>query len=315
MPEAVTPQQSSEDLPIPDALQNAEQEKGSAHTLKLNEFTRILFYALMIAVVLKVFLVEAYGIPTPSMENTLLVGDYLFVNKFVYGITSPRTIPLTGIRIPHVKVFPGYSSLTRGDVVVFEFPGGNSAVEQPSVINYVKRCIGLPRDTVEIAGKHVLVNGARLGDPETVVFDSYQLRKNEVEHGIFPKGLPFNKDWWGPIVVPYDGMKIHLTLDNIDQWRLFIEREGHTLRFTIDGFIEIDGKIGTEYTIENDYFFVMGDNRDRSEDSRYWGFVPEQNIIGKAMLVYWSWDTTIPFSQPLHLLHSIRWGRFFSLVH
>jgi signal peptidase I len=278
------------------------------------EFVRLLIYAAVLAVVVKTFFFEAYGIPTPSMERTLLVGDYLFVNKFVYGLSSPRAIPLTGIRLPHARLLPGYDTPARGDVIVFEFPGGTAAVEHPDVRNYVKRLVGLPGDTVEIAGKHVFVDGRRQPDPPSAVFESYTMQRGVYETGIFPKGMPFNKDWWGPRVVPRAGMRVDLTLDNLDAWRLFVEREGHTLRFTTDGRIEIDGVPRTAYTVEHNYYFVLGDNRDNSEDSRYWGYVPEENVIGRAMWIYWSWDSAIPLSSPLRLLGSVRWERVFSAV-
>jgi signal peptidase I len=283
--------------------------------LRFREISRILVYAVLLAVFTKVFFVEAFGIPTPSMERTLLVGDYLLVNKFVYGLSSPRTVPLTGIRIPHTRLLPGYASVQRGDVVVFEFNGGTTAEEQPSVIHYVKRCVGLPGDTVEIAGKRLYINGIRQEAPEGASYDSYMMQKGEIEEGIFPRGMPYNKDWWGPFVVPFEGMEVDLTLANIDQWRLFIEREGHTLRFTTDGLIEIDGKVNAHYTVGRNYYFAMGDNRDNSEDSRYWGCVPESNIIGKAMFLYWSWDASIPLSRAFELLGSIRWSRIFSIIH
>ena len=327
---AATPSAAAQpsDSQAPDAQPSDSQplsEQGEGATpqsevrrkppLRPREVLRILFYAFFLALVVKVFLVEAFGIPTPSMENTLMVGDYLFVNKFVYGLWSPRAVPLTGIRIPHTRLLPGYAAVQRGDVIVFEYHGGNTAVEQPSVVNYVKRCVGLPGDTLQIAGKRVFVNAERQQAPGTATFEAYTLVKGEIEEGIFPKGMPYNKDWWGPFIVPYAGMEIELTLQNIDQWRLFVEREGHTLRFTTDGHIEIDGKVESQFRVGRNYYFVLGDNRDNSEDSRYWGCVPEENIIGKTMFTYWSWDTTIPFSRPFELLGSIRWGRIFSIIH
>jgi signal peptidase I len=291
----------------------AEPVAKAPSRIRFKEFLRIFLYSFLIALVIKVFLFEAYGIPTPSMENTLLVGDFLFVNKFAYGLESPRTIPLTAIRIPHVRLLPGYTAPSRGDVIVFEFPG-QTALELPDVVPWIKRCAGLPGDTVEIAGKRVFVNGRRLADPPTVSFEAYMRKQGEVEHGIFPTGMPYNRDWWGPVVVPCEGMQVDLSLESIDQWRKFIEQEGHSIRFTTDGLIEIDGAVATSYTVERDYYLVLGDNRDNSNDGRFWGFVPEKNIIGKAALLYWSWDSSIPFSRPFELLGSIRWSRIFSSV-
>lgn len=296
------------------AITTDERGTDAPRKNPLREYWRVLLFALFIALFLKVFFIEAFGIPTPSMTSTLLPGDFLFVNKFIYGIRSPRTIPLTSIRLPHATIVPGYSSPERGDVIVFEFPGERASLEQPNVLNYVKRCIGLPGDTVELAGKRVLVNGERLEDPVTARFHPHVMGQGDFDAYIYPKASGFNRDWWGPMVVPYSGMEIDLTLENIDHWRLFIEREGHAVRFTAEGAIQVDGNEENSYIVERDYFFVLGDSRDDSQDSRYWGFVPEQNIIGKAMLIYWSWDAYIPLSSPFELFGSVRWDRVFSIV-
>ena len=280
----------------------------------MREYAGIFLYTFLVALTLKLFFIEAFGVPTGSMEQTLLVGDFILVNKFEYGFRTPRTIPLTGVRIPHVKFLPGYHSVARGDVVVFEFPGANDVLQHPSVVHYVKRCIGLPGDTMRIHSKLVYVNGSLVNPVSTTQFGSIMREQSEIEPGIFPKGLPFNRDFWGPIVVPKKGMNVEITTENLDQWRLFIEREGHSIRFTTDGSIEIDGKLTASYTVDQDYYFMLGDNRDRSDDSRYWGFVPEKNIIGKAMMIYWSWDTFIPITKPLALIDSIRWERILSII-
>lgn len=298
----------TERAPSPEA-ESAKPRRGF-----FGEYGRIVLYALFIALFIKVFFVEAFGIPTPSMRETLLVGDYLFVNKFVYGLHTPRAIPLTGIRIPHVQIFPGLASVDRGDVVVFEFPGGGGTIEQPSVQNYVKRCVALPGDTVELAGKRLFVNGVRQDYAPTALAGSRVLGRGDFDIAIYPKGASFNRDWWGPMVVPHEDMEIELTLENVDMWRLFIEREGHTVRFTAEGDIQVDGNEANSYIVERDYYFMLGDNLDNSEDSRYWGFVPDRNIIGEAMMVYWSWDARIPFTRPFDLLGSIRWDRFFTVV-
>jgi len=305
----------TEKEPVGAAASVTEGAGGPARSrFRLREHIRVLIGAVLVAILLKTFFVEAFGIPTASMENTLLVGDYLFVNKVIYGISTPRTIPLTGIRVPWTTVYPGYARPGRGDVIVFESNGGVSAIEEPSVVHYVKRCIALPGDTVEIAGKRVLINGIKQNVPETAILAPYTLTQGQADEGVFPRGMPYNRDWWGPRIVPYRGMKVELTLANIDQWRLFIEREGHTVRFTTDGRIESDGVADAMYTVEKDYYFVLGDSRDNSQDSRFWGYVPRERIIGKAMFLYWSWDPNIPFSRPFDLIASIRWKRIFSPV-
>ncbi|MFZ1728654.1 MAG: signal peptidase I [Bacteroidota bacterium] len=316
----MTEKQKNPDIdPAEEAVEFAngadETEEAPARRGFFREYGRVFVYALFIALILKVFLVEAFGIPTPSMQNTLMVGDFLFVNKIVYGVRTPRAIPLTSIRIPSMKILPGYASPKRGDVIVFEYPGDHATVEQPQVMNYVKRCIGVPGDTVELAGKRVFINGERQELPVGAITASRVLGRGDFDIAIYPKGASFNSDWWGPMVVPYEDMEVALTLENIDSWRLFIEREGHSVRFTAEGDIQVDGNDANTYVVENDYYFMLGDNRDNSEDSRYWGFVPEKNLIGEAMLIYWSWDSQLPFTSPFALLGSIRWDRIFSLVH
>jgi signal peptidase I len=299
----------------PSGAEMKDEEEAARPRGPLGGHGRTILFALLVALFIKIFLLEAFGIPTASMERTLLAGDFLFVNKFVYGIRSPREFPLTAIRLPHVQLLPGYASPSRGDVIVFEYPGAPGALQQPNVVTYVKRCIGLPGDTVEIAGKHVFVNGTRIDDPPGAIFSSVMRQHSAFESDIYPKASGYNRDWWGPEVVPHRGMRVELTLDNIDAWRMFIEREGHTLRFTSDGAIQVDGTGSAVYTVERDYFFMLGDNRDDSLDSRFWGFVPAENIVGKAFLIYWSWDSAIPFTRPLDLFRSIHWDRILSVVH
>ncbi len=312
MPEA--PIGDTPDAAIVDAGTHAIQAPPPGQTW-WRAHLRIIILACAAGFLVKLLLVEAFGIPSESMQNTLMVGDFLLVNKAVFGIESPRTLPLTTIPIPHVTLLPGYDAPDRGDVIVFEMPhmprdGGHAEYRC-----YVKRLVGLPGDTVEIAGKRLLVNGMLQTTPPNALHESYTQRPGEVEPDIFPKGLPYNKDWWGPATVPYKGMRIDLTVASLDQWRQFIEGEDHTIRFATDGRIEIDGRAVEQYTVERNYFFFMGDNRDNSIDSRYWGYVPEEHIIGRPILIYWSWDSSIPLTSPIALIGSIRWDRIFSLVH
>lgn len=204
--------------------------------------------------------VEAYRIPSSSMEDTLLIGDFLMVNKFLYGIRTPDWIgvPFTkiGFDIPHTRL-PALRQPRRGDVIVFKYP------KDPSQ-NYIKRCVGLPGDTIEIRDKMLLVNGRRYEDPPRAKYADWRVLPDGVQQpDIVPRNAG-NRDNYGPIVVPPD------------------------------------------------QFFMMGDNRDNSADSRYWGFLPHDNVVGKAMILYFSWDKYVPFYR---FYDSIRWKRIGALIH
>lgn len=203
--------------------------------------------------------VEAYRIPSSSMEDTLLVGDFLMVNKFLYGIRTPDWIgiPFTGIGfdVPHTRL-PAFRQPKRGDIIVFKYP------KNPSQ-NYIKRCVGLPGDTIQIKDKVLLINGKPFKDPPKAKYTDWRICPAGVnQREIYPPGAG-NRDNYGPIVVP------------------------------------------------EDHYFMMGDNRDNSSDSRYWGFLPEDNILGKATIIYFSWDKQIPFYR---FYDKIRWERIASLI-
>ena len=269
---------------------------------------------LLIALFLKAFVIEAFRIPSASMENTLRIGDFLFVNKFLYGATTPQHLPFTGIAIPHLRL-PGLTSPKRGDVIVFEYPGDRDEVRSAPGINYVKRCIALPGDTLLIQDKVVFINGREFLLPSNArISPQSEFLPNEPYPLIFPKGSPFNPDYYGPVLVPFRGMELQLSPRTIEGWLTFIEREGHSVSEEGDSAILIDGVPSSEYTVERDYLFMMGDNRDNSLDSRYWGFVPEENVVGKAMFVYWSWDTSIPLTSVADKFAAIRWSRIGTLV-
>lgn len=201
------------------------------------------FESLVITVILALFgttfIVQAFKIPTPSMEDNLLVGDHLLVNKFAYGA-----------RGSFVDVVLPFKNIKRGDVIVFKYPKDLSK-------HYVKRAIGLPGDHVKIVDKQVIVNGEALNEP-------YKIHKS-------PPGSyadPF-RDFFPP--KPHPG-RIFKSADEDPYW--------------YEEFIK-DG----ELVVPPGHFFAMGDNRDNSSDSRYWGFVPRDLIIGKALIIYWSYET------------------------
>ncbi len=282
---------------------------------KYFETFKNLFYALLIALFIKTFFIETSRVPTGSMENTIMVGDFLFVNKFIYGATSPRNIWLTNIRLPYFRL-PALRDPERGDIVVFEWPGDKDVLINPEVVDYVKRCVAIPGDTIEVRNKVVFVNGKREPIPPHVQY-SLQIRpKGYVDPEIFPKGMPWNADNYGPLYVPRKGDTLHLSLDNIEQWRTSIDREfGRRVVRVSNGKIFINGKQTDFYVWKKDYYFMMGDNRDDSYDSRYWGFVPRDKIIGEAFMIYWSWNPKIPFFNIFKLLSSVRMSRIAKLIY
>ncbi len=277
------------------------------------EYFDALIFAALVAIFLKIFFIEAYRIPTGSMENTLLVGDFLLVNKFVYGSTTPRNIPFSDKRIPYFR-FPDLREPKRGDVVVFDFPGSRDEVQSPEVVNYIKRLIGEPGDTLQIINRIVYVNQQVFPNPPESKFISSPQNSNIVNPRIFPKGSGWNEDNYGPIRVPKEDDIIKLDSSNIDMWRMFITREGHNVQVLPNTGIVIDGISANEYKVQQDYFFMMGDNRNNSLDSRFWGFVPRDLIVGEALIIYWSWDPSIPFGELSRLVGTIRWGRIGDII-
>src|SRR5438128_3938086 len=222
-----------------------------------DSWMRSLGMALVLFLIIKTFLIEAFQIPTGSMEHTLLAGDFLFVNKAVYG----AQIPGTRARLP------GFGTPQRGDIIVFEYP-------RDPTLNYVKRVIGRAGDTVALRAGRVEVNGAALVEPYVQHIDAgHDLSDAEFawQRGFFvgpgddARRQHPTRDNWGPLLVP-------------------------------------PGK-----------YFVLGDNRDNSSDSRYWGFVDEAAVKGRPLVVYFSYDREARDALPW--LTDIRWHRLGSLIH
>lgn len=278
------------------------QKGGILKTLKEIGFLLIMVF------LLNSFVLASFEVPTGSMENTVMTGDFLLVNKFTLGGRTLQVIPSINIRLPSLHV-PGFRGVRRGDIIVFEFPGFQDEKQSREFMYYLKRCVALGGDTIRIINKVLYVNGVRAAFPNYVKFvHQVPLSPDRPDPQIFPVGAPFNSDNYGPIRVPKKGDVVELTKDNIRQWKTFIEREGHDV--TIEGKnILIDGKRRTEFVVERDYVFGMGDNRDDSLDSRFWGFIPKENIVGTPFIVYWSWDPTIPLWHFVDKLGSIQWKR------
>jgi signal peptidase I len=290
------------------------EEPAEEHSLKAKALSFLKEFAIVFGafLVLNNFVIASFLVPTGSMENEVMTGDLLFVNKFIYGGTSPRNIPFTNVRLPWFRI-PGFRDVERGDVIVFVFPGYRDEVAPDDFTFYLKRCVALPGDTIRVVNRVLYVNGATAPAPRNMKFSYRPSYGPTVDDRIFPKGAPWNEENYGPIVVPKKGTVVKLTRDNVQEWDTFIRREGHTI--TVDqNRVLLDGKETTEYTVQRDYLFGMGDHRDNSLDSRYWGFIPKENLVGTPMIVYWSWDTEIPIYNIFAKLGSVRLGRIGTII-
>ncbi len=210
------------------------------------------------------------------MSETLVAGDYLLVNKFMYGARTPQKFLY--IALPHFQ-FPKLSDIHRGDVIVFEFPGEPNEVLPVRNLFLVKRCIGVPGDTIDIVNGTVRVNG---------------LNARVLQKAF--KDFPMT-------IVPHNGMTINLDSTTFAKWKVFIQREGSSVELR-GNIMLIDGQKSSSYIVKKNYFFALGDNINNSSDSRVWGFIPEENIAGKAMMIYWS-----------KYNDGIQWGRIGTLIH
>ncbi len=246
---------------------NPQQESAPDSVTSLQS----LLATVIIAVFVITYVVQAFQIPSESMENTLLIGDYLLVDKLCYGGGGPA-----GHILP-------YRSVRRGDIIVFHYPVNPAQ-------HFVKRVVGVPGDRIRLVNKRVFVNGVAISEP--------YVRYYKTEHNVFRDDFPrldvidpgINADWW--VQMP---------------------------KLVEDG----------QLIVPEGYYFAMGDNRDDSSDSRYWGFVPRDNIIGRPLLIYWSirnWDVDLPTSASMgdklyhfayavtHLFQITRWDRTFRVV-
>ena len=232
------------------------------------------------------FIVQAVKVPTGSMQNTIVVGDHLLVNKFIFA---------PGPRLP---VLP-QREINRGDIIVFKYPGNPFDPERdrqedniPYKVNYVKRVIGLPGDSVEVRGLRVFVNGQPL--PEHII----------VARNVSEKA---------PLEIVEDTPRQGNELYNVYYFpeKVTAARQGQEITASSDFHFAVNGKPAK---VPQNSYFVMGDDRDNSLDSRAWGFVPRELVIGRAMFVYWSYDETKLFDSPFAFFTNTRWNRTGTMV-
>jgi signal peptidase I len=258
----------------------AETEAAGPPKTVIREYFESAVVTVIMALFGMTFIVQAVKVPTASMENTILVGDHLLVNKFLF---APG---------PHFPVLP-QRDIKRGDIIVFKYPGNPFDQERdkqedniPFKVNYVKRVIGLPGDSVEVKGLRVFINGQPL--PEHVV----------VAQNVNDKA---------PLEIVEDTPRQGNELYNVYYLPRTVAaaREGQGFGASPDFHFAVNGKPAK---VPDNSYFVMGDDRDNSLDSRAWGFVPRDLIIGRAMFVYWSFDETQPFG-PVEFFSKSRWSR------
>jgi signal peptidase I len=351
------------------------KEKGAAR-----EWAGAIIFAIIAATLIRLFFVEAYEIPSGSMENSLLIGDYIFVSKVSYGARIPitpiafpfshHTLPFSklkaywdGIKLPYYRL-PGLSSVKKGDIVVFNYPmDADSPLYRPvdKRENYIKRCQGTPGDTLTIVDAQVYINGKAAPNPPNSKagymvetkgsgIDSLLLKAQQVElryqytpndyemlmtrqsaavlknnpgvksikenyqlRGVYESGIfignprfKWNADNMGPIIIPKKGWTIKLDSLTLPLYQRAISVYENNKVKIVGKDVLINGKKADTYTFKLNYYWMMGDNRHNSEDSRYWGFVPEDHIVGKAVFIWLSVDADA------NLLHRIRWSRLFS---
>ena len=360
-------------------------------TNKTADTVSSLLFAIVVATLVHTYVMQPYTIPTSSLEKSLLVGDFLFVSKFHYGARTPMTpiaapmvhdtLPLLNVKsytkkpqLPSFRFF-AMQEINRTDIVVFNWPAdtlfnmykaADKRYDKPidKKTNYVKRCVGIPGDSLSIKDGIVYINGKIMPMPErakpqfsyTVTTDGngfdqtyitkelnitdgvYQSTQNtfyfralteesanrlrlnpivksvirnishEAEAVIFPYNTKWNLDNLGPIYIPKKGVTIALNTKSLPFYKTIIrEYENNDLKVKGDE-IRINGQIATTYTFKQDYYWMMGDNRHNSLDARYFGYTPEDHIVGKPVFIWMSLD---PNGKGLN---KIRWDRVFTTV-
>jgi len=279
---------------------------------KLLKFLKILLIVILVSLIVKAFVIDAFQIPSTSMENTLMPGDFIFANKFAYEIATPREIPIANLHIPQFKLFE-VGKPEINDIVIFEFPQGfeNDPIRGGS--KYVKRLVAGPRDTLRITDGEIFVNGKKIELPSSFKSFNY-IDKNGLvtDETIYPPGAKWNRISYGPIIIPAKGDTIKISPENFERWQSVIVMDHGQRTLLSEGtLVTLDGKAIFEYVLKQDHYFVIGDNFEASLDSRNYGFITDNMIIGKALFIYWSYDSEKVAPGPLGFLSAIRANRIF----
>jgi signal peptidase I len=279
---------------------------------KLGKFFKVLFWVALIALIIKAFALDAFKIPSTSMENTLQPGDFILANKFAFNISTPREIPFVNIPIPQYKFFE-VGKPQINDIVIFEFPEGFESDPLKGGSRYIKRIVAGPHDTLRITDGQIFVNSKLIKLPST--FKTPKLLNEEEidkEETIYPPGAKWNRISYGPIVVPAKGDTIKITPENFEKRQSVIVMDHGERSLLSEGtLVTLDGRAIFEYILTQDHYFVIGDNFEVSMDSRHFGFITDNMIIGKAMFIYWSYNSEKVAPGPLGFLSAIRADRIF----
>ncbi|OGU64452.1 MAG: signal peptidase I [Ignavibacteria bacterium RBG_16_36_9] len=279
---------------------------------KIYKFLKIIFLVAIIALMIKAFAIDAFQIPSTSMENTLQPGDFIFANKFAYEVATPREIPIANLPIPQYKLFE-VGKPEINDIIIFEFPRGfeNDPIRGGS--KYVKRLIAGPHDTLQITNGEIFVNGKTIELPSTFKSPTYTEDTDwMLDEVIYPPGAKWNRDSYGPIIIPAKGDTIKIAPENFELWQSVIVMDHGERSLLSEGtLVTLDGRAIFEYVLKQDHYFVIGDNFEVSMDSRHFGFITDDMIIGKALFIYWSFDSEKVAPGPLGFLSAIRADRIF----
>ncbi len=342
-----------------------------------------LLFAVVLATIVHTYFVQPMIIPTGSMENTMKIGDALFVSKNVYGTRLPNTpvsVPFSDLfsrnlfveklQLPYTRI-PGWDKVKKNDIVVFNFPTDSIYKPIDRKDNYVKRCVGEPGDVIEMREGVLFVNNEKFEpkkdallqhsasvqystqlSPKFLVetyglvetdyrvsafeggyqydffgvtddmFNQLKALPNAIQStwivqpadapspNIFPKGEKWNVDNYGPLTIPAKGMTVNVKdIENLVKYIDVIKKyEGKNLELR-DGVLQLDGKEVADYTFEQDYYFMIGDNRHNSLDSRFFGFTPENHIIGKPIFLWANLNQAFGFEPK----SGWQWDRWFTI--